>query len=271
MIRSTLDLFAQFPQSIAAGLLTAAVCSLLGVFVVLKRMVFIGATLSETAACGIALSFLLHWPPLAGAALLTLGVVSVAAYPYESARVPRDAVLGLLFVAAAAGGILIVSKSGFGLMEIKALLYGDLILADAADLRMLVVVLVPVAAGLLLFLRPILNSFLDREAARVMGLRPALWEGVFFVGLGLAVSAASKITGPLLVFCYLLAPPATALILTRRFGVAMALSAGVGLAATAVGIAISFALDLPTNQTICVVCVVLPGLAALVRALVRRG
>ena len=268
-MNEVMELFRQFPHAIGAGLLTAVVCSLLGVYVILKRMVFIGITLAETATCGVALAFVLSWPPVAGAMLLTLGAVGLLAYPLETARLPRDAAMGVVFLLAAAGSILLVSHSGFGMMEVKALLYGDLILADAADFHVLLGVLTPILLFFLLFRRPLLNTFLDREAMLVLGGHPGWWEALYFLALGLAVSAASKIAGPLLVFAYLLLPAATALSLSKQFTFVLLLTAATALLATLLGIGISFHFDLPTNQTICVTAAGLLLLALAGRAAAR--
>ena len=265
-----LALFLQFPEAVLGGLLVAGVCGLLGVFVILKRVVFIGITLSETAVCGMALAFLLHVHPVAGAMALTLAGVALLACPFERSRLPRDTVLGLLFLLATSGAILLVSHSGFGLMEIKALLHGDLILASRADLLVLAAVLIPVALSQVLFLRPMLNTFLDRDAAMVMGLRVRFWETLFFVGLGLTISVASKVAGAGLVFCYLIAPPAAALLCTRRLGVALALAVVFGMAVTLAGMSVSFRYDLPTNQTIIALAVGLTAVVGLARVLGRR-
>lgn len=264
-----LDLFRQFPEAVLSGLLIAVTCGLLGVFVILKRVVFIGITLSETAVCGMALAFLLQVHPAVGAATLTLAGVGLLACPFENSRVPRDTVLGMMFLLATSGAILLVSHSGFGLMEIKALLYGDLILTSRADLLVLGVVLVPVALLQVLFLRPLLYTFLDRDAARVMGLRVRFWEMLFFIGLGLTISVASQVAGAGLVFCYLVAPPAAALLLTRRLGLVLVTAVLIGMAATLGGMALSFRYDLPTNQAIIAVAVGLTAMSGAVSILNR--
>ena len=250
MSHSLLDLVRSFPYALVAGALIALVCALLGVFVILKRVVFIGITLAEVAACGIALAMLAGFPPLAGALALTLATVGLLALPFESQRIPRDAVLGVLFVAASSLSVLLVAHSGLGLHEVKALLYGDLILTSGRDAAVVAAVLIPAALYLLLFLRPTLYAFLDRESATVLGVKPVRWQLGFFLVLGLVVAAASKVAGSLLVFCYLVVPAATALLLSRRLGVALALAALLALLATVAGMSASFAADLPTNQTI---------------------
>lgn len=264
-------LFIQFPEATLAGVLIAATCGLLGVFVILKRVVFIGIALSETAVCGIALASLAGLSPLAGALALTLGAVALLALPYETGRLPREAILGLVYLAATAGAILLVSHNGLGLMEIKALLYGDLILVSRAELGWLTAVLAPVALALLAWLRPLLSVFLDRDAARVMGLRVRIWELLFFAALGVAVASAAQVAGAGLVFADLIAPPAAALLLTRRLHMALALAAVLGILATLVGMGVSYRCDLPTNQTIIVAAGALPLTAAIWRGLRPRG
>jgi ABC-type Mn2+/Zn2+ transport system permease subunit len=252
MTDSPLALFMSFPYAVAAGLLVGVTCAHLGVFVILKRVVFIGIALSELAACGIAGALAAGLPPLAGALTLTLGAVVLLAAPLENRRMPRDALLGVLFVAASSLSVLLVSRSGLGLHEVKALLYGDLILTSRADFAVLCAILLPALACLLIFLRPMSYAFLDREAAFVLRVRPARWELVFFLLLGLVVAAASKVAGALLVFCYLVVPASAALLLSRRLGRVLLLAAIIAVVATVTGLGISFAADWPTNQTLCV-------------------
>lgn len=272
-METILALVASFPYAVAAGLLVGVVCAVLGVFVILKRVVFIGIALSEIAGCGIAGAMLAGWPPLAGALLLTLASVLVLAAPFENRGIPRDAILGALFVAASSASVLLVARSGHGLHEVRALLYGDLVLVSRSDFLALGAILVPVLAVLLMFLRPMLYAFLDREAATVLGVRPARWERLFFLLLGLSVAAASKAAGALLVFCYLVIPASVALLLSRRLGAVLILAALTAALVTLAGLGISFAADLPTNQTICATAagILLIILPARIVARVRAG
>jgi len=275
MIDSVRSLLTVFPYAIAAGVLIATVCSLLGVFVILKRVVFIGGiALSEAAALGVAAAIMFHIHPFLGATVVTLATVAILAYPFERQRLPRDAVLGIIFVLAASLSVLLVARSGFGLHEVQSLLYGDLILTSRADLAIILVTLVPVLIYLLVFIRPSLYTFLDREAARVMGVRVMIWELLFFFSLGVAVSAASKVAGALLVFCYLVVTPSAALLLSKRLWLVMLSAVLVSVAATMIGMVWSFRSDLPTNQavaaTACGLFAAVLVLVGIRRLLVRR-
>lgn len=266
MLESLAHLVAAFPYAIVTGLLVAVICAVFGVFVILKRVVFIGIALAEMAACGIAGALLAGLPPIAGALSLTLAAVAILALPFESRRIPRDAFMGVLFVAASSVSVLLVSRSGLGLHEVKALLYGDLILASPSDVLAIAALLVPALAALLLFLRPMLYAFLDRDAATVLGVKPTRWEMLFFLLLGLVVATASKVAGALLVFCYLVVPATVALLLARRIQTVLALAGAVAAVFTMGGLAVSFAADLPTNQTICTAGCVLAAIAWLIRS-----
>ncbi|MDH7598262.1 MAG: metal ABC transporter permease [Sedimentisphaerales bacterium] len=265
-----IDLIRQFPYAVATGLIIATVCSILGVFVILKRVVFIGIALSEVAACGIAASLMLGLNPSVGAVAVTLMAVALLAYPYELRRIARDAVLGIVFVAASSASLILVWRSGFGLAEVKSVLYGDLILAGPADLRLIICILGPIGLMYLAFVRPILDSFLDRDASYVMGLRPAIWEWLYFILLGLAVAMASKIAGSILVFCYLVVCPAMGLIVSKRFWVVVSISAICAVIGTMAGLFAAFRWDLPANQTACLACCAILVIATAVMPIWRR-
>jgi ABC-type Mn2+/Zn2+ transport system permease subunit len=271
MVESILQWIALFPEAILAGVLISFTCTLLGLFVVLRRVVFVGITLAEVSACGIALAMVMRIPPFAGAAFLTLAGVLYVAHLSGEERIPRDALLGVLFVGAAAFSLLIVSGSGFGLHEVKSLLSGDLILTSRSDLWILIAVLVPTVGFFLLFFRPILFSALDPDGARVLGIKVRFWETCFFLALGLAISSASKVGGAMLVFAYLVVVPSAALMLSRRLFRVISLAICLAIACTLVGLMFSFAADTPTNPTITAVLTLCFGIAATVCRVTRKS
>lgn len=252
-------------------LLMAVTCSVFGVFVVLKRVVFIGVTLSEVAACGVALGLVSGFHPFLGSIILTLAVVGILAYPFEFSRIPRDAVLGVIFILASGMSILLVSKSGFGLEKVKAILFGSLLFSSTHDLIIIFAVLTPALLYLLVFLRPTLYSFLDRETSLVLGIRVQLYELIFFAILGLVVAVSSKIAGVMLVFCYLVVGPATALIIFRRFKSVLVGAALFSLISTFSGIQFSYLADVPPNQSVAVAACIIFVLSLVFVAIKPKG
>jgi len=270
LVQDAVSFAGLFPEAVICGTVMATVCSAFGVFVVLKRIVFISIALSEAATCGLALALVFHFSPLAGSALVTGAVVVLLTLPEKRQRLPKDVLLGTVFLLASSASVLLVAQSGFGLEEIKAMLYGDLIVSSPRDRRVLLLTGVPSLAVLLLFLRPVLYAFLDREGACVMGIRCWLWEGLFFFLLGLVVSGASKSGGALLVFCLLVVIPATALLLARRLWAVLGLSVALGVLTTWAGLLTAYSADLPANPTIIgLSCLLLMGVS-LIRALAAK-
>ncbi len=263
MLATVFDIYgAAFP----VGLAIAGAGALFGVFVVLKRVVFIGVTLSEAAACGIALGLLVGWPPFVGGLLTAMVVVVLLGLPFERwLNLPRDTLLGVLFVAFSGGSIVLVAKSGFGLEQVKTLLFGSLLFASSQDLRLIMAVLVPCTAWLLISLRPTSYAFLDPDAASVLGIPVKALELAFFAALGAVVAAASKIAGVLLIFCYLVVAPGVALLLYHRLAGVLAIAVGVAWLATVGGILVSYRFDLPPNQTVGLVHCAMFLLAVLTR------
>ena len=250
IVADGLRLFHSFPYAFGAGVILALVCSFLGVLVVLNRLVFIGATLSEVATCGIAASLFYRIHPFLGAVVLTLAAVSLLAFYSSEERLPHDSIMAAIFILTSSLAVLFVSKSAFGLDEVRSLLYGDLIITSAEDFKILSLAVIPPILLIGLFFRPIVYTFLDRDAARVLGIKTRLWELCFYYALGIVVSAASKLGGMLLIFCYLVISPMTGLILSKRLWKSILIAMAAALLSTFIGFHFSYAEDLPTNQAI---------------------
>lgn len=249
-VRDALDFVTLFPQAFVCGTIMAIVCSVFGVFVVLRRIVFVSIALSEAATCGLALAMVCHIPAFTGSILVTAAVVVLLSMPNKRQRLPREVVLGFIFLLASSASILLVSQSGFGLEEIKAMMYGDLIVSNRDDRFILLSTGLPALAALLIFIRPTMHTFFDREAARVMGIRCWFWETFYFFLLGTVVSGASKSGGALLVFCLLVIIPATALLFTRRMWTVIGVAIALGVTVTWGGLLVAYRVDTPANPTI---------------------
>ncbi len=252
LLENFVQIFHSFPYAFGAGVILALACSFLGVLVVLNRLVFIGATLSEVATCGIAASLFFQIHPFLGATGLTLATVSLLAFSSSEDRVPRDSVMAAVFILTSSLAVLFVSKSAFGLEEVRSLLYGDLIITSAEDFKILSWTVIPLALLIGVFLRPIVYTFLDRDAAKVLKIKTKLWELCFYYVLGIVVSAASKLGGMLLIFCYLVIFPMIGLLLSNRLWKTIAIAMVTALLSTLIGFHFSYTEDLPTNQAIIV-------------------
>jgi zinc transport system permease protein len=262
-----------FRNALYGALIIGIACSVLGVYVVLRRIVFVGAALAELSSMGIALSIWLvgqGWAlglathPIAVSLLVTLaGVIGFAAIGSRG-RVPPDAQIGVVYAVAAAVGVLLISKASHGEAH-DLFLQGNILGITGIDAVVLAAVCVPVLLVHLLLYKEFLFVSFDRETARTLGYRVQFWNLLLYLTLGLVIAFAMQFAGVLLVFNFLVLPAVTGLLLGRGMAgvfVGAMLSA---LAAATVGFVLSVPFDLPTGPAIIAVSGVLAGLVWLFR------
>ena len=246
------------------------VCAYLGVYVVLRRIVFVGATLAQISSAGIALGILTGWSPNAWSVGLTFLGVLFFAHTSFGQRWPQDATLGVLFTVSGAAAVLLVAHTARGNEEVVHLVQGNLLAMTAAEARWL-------AAGFLLlllvhvaFFKEFLYLSFDPVMAATQGYRAGRWNLAFYVLLGTAIALAIKAIGILLMFAFLVIPASAGLALTRRLVPAIVVAVVVAAVAVYVGIGLSYRYDFPSAPMI---IAVLGGILALgvgARALARR-
>ncbi|MCX7819173.1 MAG: metal ABC transporter permease [Kiritimatiellae bacterium] len=239
-----------FPEAILTGAIAALALGWLGLFVVLRGAVFMALAMAEASVFGAAVAEHWHAPVLPSSTAAGLLAAALGAGPGTRRRLPREAIVAVVFLGAAALTLLAGARAGPGLRELRAALEGELILATPADLRVALLILLPTAALARLAARPLLYVMFDRECARILAMRPTLWETALFAVLAVAVATATRIVGPLLVLCHLVVPPAAGLMLCRQWSAVMRTSAVVGVGSTILGLAVSYRNDLPTSATI---------------------
>jgi zinc/manganese transport system permease protein len=229
--------------ALQAGTIVAVMAGVVGWFVVLRRQSFAAHTtamMSFPGAAGAALAGL----PTALGYYLACGVAALAigrsGGPSRPGRSGESAAVGVVQVAGLALGFLFLSLYSGVLEQLETLLFGTFLGIDSNQVLTLAVVAVVVLAALLAIGRPLLLSSLDPEAARARGLPVGLFDVCFLLILGLTVAATSQITGALLVFALLVAPPAAAQALTPRPGLSLALSVVFALLVMWLGLGISY-------------------------------
>ncbi len=232
-----------------AGTLVALMAAVAGWFMVLRRQSFAGHTLAITSFPG-ASGAALAGVPLAIGYFVSCAVAALAIAAGSLRRGTRDprqesAVIGTVQVAGLALGFLFLSLYHGILEDLESLLFGSFL----GITRDQVLTLAGVAAGALVFFvaagRPLLYASVDPAGARARGVAVRLLDPAFLLVLGLAVAATAQITGVLLVFALLVAPPAAAQRLTARIPLGLALSAAIGLAVTWLGLTLSYFTDYP--------------------------
>lgn len=240
-----------FMQRALVGSLVAVVAtSLVGTWVVLRGLAFLGDALAHGVIPGIALALLVGASPILGAfvaALVMSGLVSLVS---SRTSVREDTGIGLLFVGMLSLGVVIASKAPSSSVELTALLFGDVLGVTAADIRGQALAAVVVLALTVLLYRPFLALTFNRVKAATLGMRPGLAQNALMALLALSIVASFQAIGTLLVFGLLVGPPATAALLVRRVPAIMATATLLGAVAVVAGLVVSFHVGTAGGATI---------------------
>lgn len=242
----------EFPFALLGSLVAGILCAYLSVYVVSKRIVFVGATLTQVALAGIAFAHLpfIHVDPIIGSVLFTLAVVVIFARLLQSRVVPRDSVLGAGFVIAIALRILLIEKSPAAeASEIEAILKGDILFVTASQFYLLLAVAVVLLTIHILFYKEFIFIAFDPETAATQGYRATRWELLFYLTVGIAISVAIRMVGDVFVFGFLVIPAISAILLARKVTSIFILAALFGAIPPIAGLYLAFKLDIPAGPT----------------------
>lgn len=242
--------YAFMRNALAAGLLTVVASSLVGTWVVLRGLAFLGDALAHGILPGIAIAVLVGGDPLVGAGLAALVMVGGMSLVGARTRVREDTAIGLLFVGMLALGVAIVSRRGSYAGDLTAILFGDPVGVGAREIRIIAIAGAIALVVTVLARRPFLALAYSRDKAVVLGLRPGIAHAVMLALIALVVVASFRTVGTLLVFAFLVAPPATASLITRRVPALMAVAIAIGSATMLVGLLVSYHVGLATAPTI---------------------
>lgn len=270
MIEALQEAWMTMGRAFLLAALLATLPAALGVYVILRRVVFVGIALAEFSAVGIALALSVALPPELLALAFALGGVLLLSQAAGRGVLPADSVVGLSYVAAGAAAILVLRHFGQASgEELKALMWGALIFAEMSDVRALGLALAVGAVPFILLSRQLLFTSFDPDMAAASGYRVAWWDLLFFGILGLVAASATRAAGVLVTFGFLVLPAASALQLARSLRKAVLLSVLFGLLAAAAGSMLSLRFDSPTGPMIVACSFVLFLLASLARLLPR--
>ena len=230
-----------FMQRALLGSLVAVVAtSLVGAWVVLRGLAFLGDAIAHGVIPGIALAVLWGFSPVIGALAAALVMSGLVTLVSSRTAVREDTGIGLLFVGMLSLGVVIVSKSRSFATEVTSLLFGDVLGVTRGDIVGQSVAAALVLAVTAVFYRPFMALTFNRDKAFTLGMRPALAQAVLLALLAVSIVASFQAIGTLLVFGLLVGPPATASLLVHRVPAIMALSIAIGAVAVVTGLVISF-------------------------------
>ncbi len=263
-----------FRNAILGGLGVALLCSVLGIYLVLRRLVLIGVALPQASAAGVAAVFWLtghghsganssHLVALGGSLAATFGALALLVAGRRRASSPAEWGVGALFAISSAATILFVALNPAGDMEMASLLRGELLAITVTDLKAVGSVLVAVGLLFFLFRRDLLLTSFDPEFARTIGRDPVRFDLLLYFLIGGSIALGVMTVGPLVVFGYLVLPALAALRVAPGLGSAFVISAGVAAVSFLGGFGISYQADLPAGPVCVAVAAACWALASL--------
>ncbi|MBI3925180.1 MAG: metal ABC transporter permease [Armatimonadetes bacterium] len=246
-----MSLFDDFiATALIASLLVGLIGSYLGLFVVLRRVIFVGAALAQLASAGVAVALLAEWPLAVGAGLLTFLGASFFSVEPPGQRLPRDSWVAAAYAGSGAAAVLLLASAPHGEGHMQEILFGNILGVDLAEISWMAAVFASVGILHMLASKEFRLTTFDPIMARTLGYRVPLWNFGFFLTLGATIAVATHAAGVLLVFSFLVFPPLTGLILSRRWWGAAAVSAASSVVASGAGVWASVRWDLPTGASI---------------------
>ena len=249
----------------------------LGLHVVKREVIFVDLALAQVATLGTCVALLLgHHFNDRITFWISLGVTFLGAAFFSWSRasrrrnVPQEAIIGITFVVAAAGVILLLSRVAGGKEELEHLLTGDILNVTRGDVGQRAAIFTVLAVFYGAFHRRFGLISSDPEQAEAQGMKVRLWDFLFYAAFALVVVSFVRLAGVLLTFAYLIVPAVCGVMLAQRWLRQLAIGWVIAAMASLLGLWASYRLDLPTGAAIVVVCGLLLGLVSLV-ASARRA
>ncbi len=242
-----------FVRGMAAAVLAGALCGLIGVYITLRGMSYIGHGLSHAIFGGYAAAPLLGVPAVLGAGVWGLASALAINAVVRNRRIGADAAIGVVTTASFALGVALLTRFGDSGPSFEALLFGSILGVSGSDLLLLTAALVFAAAVFTVLYRAFLFSTFDPEVADVSGVRVARMDALLMLVLSVSILATLQIIGVTLVAAILVIPAVVARMLSDSFSRMLWVSTGLGSVSGAVGMYLSYQLAIPSGTTIVLV------------------
>jgi ABC-type Mn2+/Zn2+ transport system permease subunit len=237
-------------RALAAGMLIAALCALFSVFVVLKRLSFIGVGISHSAFGGVALGFLLGIEPTVTAVVFSAAVALLIGFVNRRGKLHEDTAIGIFFALTMALGILFIGLSGRYNVDLFGYLFGNILAIGRGDLIFIAIVAPVIFILVFSLFKELLFLSFDEEVAQVSGVPVTQVYYLFLAAMAVTIVIAIKLIGIVLVSALLVLPAATARQMTRSIRGMLIGAITVAVVVTAIGLFLSYQLDLASGATI---------------------
>ena len=237
-------------RGVAAALIVALLCAVIGTFVVLRGLAFLGDALGHAVFPGVVIAYLFNANLLAGglvAGLLTTAGISIAT---RNRRIKESTAIGIFYTVAFALGALLLSRSESSVRGLSELLLGNVLAVRQQDLVLTALVAGAVLLVVALLYKELVLASFDPALAAAQGRNVALIDALLFALLTLAIVAALQTVGNVLVVALLVVPAATGRLVAKRVGAIMIIAALVGSISTLAGVYASYYANIASGGAI---------------------
>ncbi len=259
--------YAFFQRALIAGAIAGFLCGTFSVFVVAKRMAFIGQGISHAAFGGIALGLLLGIDPNFPASVFAIAMALGVSYLSGRSAKRRDVAIGVLLALSMALGIVFLSFSAGYKGSVMSYLFGNILAVDSGDLIWLIAITISCSIFLILFAKELKFYMVNEEIAGIYGLPVNLIQTLLLISISLAVIAALRIVGIVLVTSLFLVPGAVALHFSKSYRSLFVFSVILSVLTVIAGLFVSYILNVPSGASI----VVILSIIYLVTKLIHRN
>ncbi|HQN43580.1 MAG TPA: metal ABC transporter permease [Anaerolineaceae bacterium] len=242
--------YAFMQRGLLAAILVGIICAVIGCYVVLRSMAFLGDALAHAILPGVAVAYLIGGNLLIGALAAAVLVALSIGFLSRRGDLKEDTAIGILFSAALALGVALISSIRTYAVDLSHILFGDVLGVTPTDLWLTAGLGVLVIGVVAFFYRPFLVMAFDPVLATTLRWRTGLLRNLLLVLLALTIVISMQTVGIGLVAAMLVTPAATAYLLTRRLRVMMLLSAGIGAFSGIVGLYVSYYLNIASGAAI---------------------
>jgi zinc transport system permease protein len=261
--------YAFFQRAFIGGICSALLCSVLGVFIVLRREALIGEGVAHLSFGGIALGLFLSIYPLNTALLLSLLGIFAISYMQRKKIVYSEMAIGIMISFGLAFGAVLASFNGGFNVDLFSYLFGSILTITTDDVYLIITLSAIVLSFVLLFYKELMHMTFDEQGARLTGI-PVFWLNLAFnIMLAFAVVVSIKVIGSLLVSALLIIPAGSAMQLSRSFHSTTMLSVILGEIIVIFGLVASFIYDVASGGAIVLFGIVVFLVCVAIKKLVR--
>ena len=229
-----------FARALAASAMVGLVCAVVGTYMVLRGLAFMGDALSHAAFPGVVAAYLIGAPFYIGATIAAVGTSLAIGWITRRGRLRGDTTIGVLFAGMFAFGVFLFSTIPNYVGDLFGFLFGEVLGISSADLMALTILGLVVLAVVAVLWKEFLYSTFDPLGAGASGLPVALLEYLFLGLIAMTIVISLQSVGIILVVAMLVTPAATAQLLTNRFSRLILVAAGIGIVAPLIGLYVSY-------------------------------